>query len=78
MTEGYASQTIQKHVTNLKGAYATYVNRCQEQTDDIVNNLPSDWNIPTGLVTNKLFQLFESGWTEAVWSNFEECLNDNI
>ncbi len=78
LTKGNVSQTIQKHVTNLKGAYANYVRRCQMQIDDIVNNLPSDWNIPTSLVTNKLLQLFEPDWLEAVWRNFEECLNDNI
>jgi hypothetical protein len=78
LTKGNVSQTIQKHVTNLKGAYANYVSCCQMQIDDIVNNLPSDWNIPTSLVTNKLLQLFEPEWTEAVWCNFEECLNDNL
>ena len=78
LTKGNVSQTIKKHVTNLKGAYANYVSCCQMQIDDIVNNLPSDWNIPTSLVTNKLLQLFEPEWTEAVWCNFEECLNDNL
>ena len=72
------SLTIQKHVTYLKGAYANYVSRCQMQIGDIVNNLPSDWNISTSLVTNKLLQLFEPNWLEAVWRNFEECLNNNI
>ena len=78
LSEGIASQTIQKHVSNLKGKYIKYVSQCQKHVDSIVEEIPTDWNIPASLVSNKLLQLFEPKWTEAVWSNFEECLNDNL
>lgn len=78
MSEGIASQTIQKQVSNLKGKYIKYVSQCQKHVDSIVEEIPTDWNIPASLVSNKLLQLFEPKWTEAVWSNFEECLNDNL
>ena len=78
LSEGIASQTIQKHVSNLKGKYIKYVSQCQKHVDSIVEEIPTDWNIPASLVSNKLLQLFEPKWTEAVWSNFEDCLNDNL
>lgn len=49
-----------------------------KQVDIITEDIPSDWNIPMNLIKNKLVQLFELKWTEKVWDNFEECLNDNI
>ena len=78
MSEGFASQTIQEQVYNLKGKYIKYVSQCQKRVDSIVEDIPSDWNISASLVSNKLLQLFVPKWTEAVWSNFEECLNDNL
>lgn len=54
------------------------MSQCQKHVDSIVEEIPTDWNIPASLVSNKLLQLFEPKWTEAVWSNFEECLNDNL
>lgn len=71
-------QTIRKYIPELRESYSKYINRCREKVKIFVEYIPSDWNVPESLITNKLLQLFDSTWTEAVWMNFEECLNDNI
>jgi hypothetical protein len=48
------------------------------QVNSIIEDLPSDWGITAETVSHKLKQLFELDWVEAVWNNFEECLNENI
>lgn len=78
LTEGIGSQSIQKLVMNLKETYTKYVSQCREHINCIVDDIPSDWNISASFVQNKLLQLFDPQWTEAVWGDFEESLNDNI
>lgn len=34
-------------------------------------------NVPQSIIKEKLLQLFDECWTEDVWENFMECLNDN-
>ncbi len=78
LADGINPQNIQKLVINLKGVYTKYVSQCQERINDIVEDIPSDWNISINHTLNKLHQLFDPQWTEAVWCNFEESINDNI
>ena len=78
LTEGNISLSLKKYAIDLQKIYTKYVEQCQKQVDIITEDIPSDWNIPMNLIKNKLVQLFELKWTEKVWDNFEECLNDNI
>lgn len=36
------------------------------------------WNVPQGIIKEKIDQLFDDKWTEEVWNNFKECLIENI
>ena len=75
----YLVQNVnEKRMQELHKDFDTSLSRCHLLVNFIIEELPSDWNVPTKKVNDKLKQLFEPDWTEAVWSNFEECLNDNI
>lgn len=75
----YLRQNISnKRKNELREVFDTCLSRCRLQTNSIIEDLPSDWNVSAEIVNGKLNQLFESEWTEEVWNNFEECLNDNI
>ncbi|MBQ8050488.1 MAG: hypothetical protein IJ197_02780 [Bacteroidaceae bacterium] len=78
LAKDISPQSIQKYAINLHDYYTICVNQCHKRISSIVNDIPPDWNVQKNLVTNKLQQLFDSKWTEAVWGNFEECLTDNI
>lgn len=67
-----------KRKNELREEFDTCLSRCRLQTKSIIEDLPSDWNVPAEIVNGKLNQLFEPEWTEEVWKNFEECLNENI
>ena len=34
--------------------------------------------VDNDIIFNKLMQLFDESWVDDVWTNFVECLNDNI
>jgi hypothetical protein len=75
----YLVQNVsEKRMQELRDYYNVCLSRCHLQVNSIIEDLPSDWGIPAKVVSCKLSQLFEPNWTEAVWNNFEECLNDNI
>lgn len=78
LAKGARPQIIQKYALELRESYTLYINQCREKVHTYVECIPSDWNVSPNLVTSKLQQLFDSTWTESVWKNFEECLNDNI
>ena len=78
LSNGISSQGIQKVKDDLQKSYAIFLNQCRSQIDAISKEIPSDWSISAKDVTNKLLQLFEPAWTERVWDNFEEYLNDNL
>lgn len=44
----------------------------------MVELIPKEWNVPVEIVKEKLQQLFDKQWTDAVWNNFVECLKENI
>ena len=75
----YLAQNVsEKRMQELHSYFDTCLSRCHLLVNSIIEELPSDWNVPTKKVNDKLKQLFEPDWTEAVWSNFEECLNDSL
>lgn len=44
----------------------------------VVNQLPEEWHVASGVVEEKLHQLVREDWTNAVWENFMENLEGNI
>ena len=51
--------------------------RASVQVDQIIGDMPKEWNVPQSAIKEKLLQLFDERWTAEVWDNFKECLNDN-
>ena len=51
--------------------------RASVQVDQIIEDMPEEWNVPQNVVKEKLLQLLDEHWTAEVWDNFMECLNDN-
>ena len=45
--------------------------------NQIIEEMPREWNVAQSVVKEKLFQLFDDRWTAEVWDNFMECLMDN-
>lgn len=62
----------------LKKTYVSCLKRSKRQVKQIVDEIPKEWNVPSNVIEVKLQQLFDERWTTGVWSNFTECLNDNI
>ena len=64
-------------VAALRNYYMACVERCWQSSVQMMESLPKDWNVPSSVVEKKVSQLFESGWVEGVWRNFNECLIEN-
>lgn len=72
-----AQNVTEKRLHELRRYFDAYIGQCRLLVNSIIDDLPLDWNVPAETVNNKLNQLFQPDWIEAVWSNFEECLKDN-
>ena len=68
---------IQAIADCLKVEFHKSLQRASVQVNQIVEEMPKEWNVPKSLVKEKLLQLFDERWTAEVWDNFMECLNDN-
>ena len=53
------------------------IQRASVLVDQIIEDMPEEWNVPQSVVKEKLLQLLDERWTAEVWDNFMECLNDN-
>ena len=62
----------------LKVVFRKSLKRASVQVNQIVGEMPTEWNVPQGVLKEKLLQLFDERWTAGVWDNFMECLNENI
>ena len=62
----------------LKKTYEENLQSASLLQDQIIEELPQEWNIPKETVKEKLQQLFDKNWTANVWNNFIECLNENV
>ena len=51
--------------------------RASVQVNQIIEEIPEEWNVPQSVVKEKLIQLLDERWTADVWDNFMKCLNDN-
>lgn len=63
---------------NLKQNYQHKIKQAQDETKNVTSLIPNEWNVNSQLVNNKLMQLFEKHWVDAVWDNFIELLQENI
>lgn len=71
-------EDIIKNAESLRKYYERALHRCLKGRDEIINNIPSSWNVKSEIVSNKIDQLFAKEWTEGVWNNFMDCLKDNL
>ena len=62
---------------HLRVVYHESLQRASVQVDQIIEDMPEEWNVPRNVVKEKLIQLLDERWTADVWDNFMECLNDN-
>lgn len=69
---------IDAMVKDLEINYKECIKRSRKCATQILDTLPSEWNVPARTVEEKMEQLFEKEWIDNVWTNFTECLNDNI
>ena len=77
LAQGQQKATIQAIVDRLKVVFHECIQRAYVQVNQIVGEMPAEWNVPQSIVKEKLLQLFDERWTDEVWNNFMECLNDN-
>lgn len=81
---GHMSKRIKckKNISSIKDRlYDYYKNSLQKSKDDaqnIINNLPSDWNINHDIIENKLAELHQNQWIDDAWNNFTENLDSNL
>lgn len=75
---GTKEAAITKIVESTKAYYKECIKQSQDGIATILENLPSDWNVPKDVVEWKLNQLLEADWISEVWDNFIDNLKDNI
>ena len=78
LIQGRKISIIDDITTGLKADYKTCLKRSIQQKDVILNVLPKEWNVSKDVVEEKIKQLFDSHWQSETWSNFEDCLNENL
>lgn len=77
LARGQEKATIQAIADRLRVAYRESIRRANAQVYQIIEEMPTEWNVPKSIVKEKLLQLFDERWTAEVWDNFMECLSDN-
>ena len=65
-------------MAELKKNYRNALKNGLTQIDNITEKAPKEWHVPSSIVKDKLQQLFRQQWTDDVWDNFLECLNENV
>jgi len=65
---------------DLSNSYKTRIKQCHDaiECDAITQEIPPEWNLPNELLKEKLQQLINPVWVNAVWDNFVECLKENL
>lgn len=58
--------------------YTQCIHRSQQAVTDILNVIPTQWNIPQSIITGKLNQLFDTKWMNDTWDNFKVCFMENL
>lgn len=73
-----AKNIIINNATLLKEEYAECIEQSKTLAKQLIEEIPSEWHVPSNLVKEKLNQLFDENWINEVWINFTECLKENI
>ena len=63
---------------DIKNYYKQCTSRSKHALSEILKLLPLQWRVPREVVEEKLLQLTDPTWVNAVWENFTECLNESI
>ena len=77
LAQGRENSTVQTIADRLRVVFRESIQRACAKVNQIIDDMPEEWNVPQGIVKEKLHQLFDERWTAEVWNNFMECLNDN-
>ena len=77
LSKGQSPATIQAIVDDFRVGFDKALRQSVEQINQIVEEMPMEWNVPRNVVTEKLHQLFDERWKAETWENFIDCLNDN-
>lgn len=77
LAQGQGKATIQAMADRLKLVFHESLQRASIRVNQILEEMPGEWNVPQNMVKEKLLQLFDERWTAEVWDIFMECLNDN-
>ena len=78
LAESQEPQTINTLANHLRAEYNESIQRASKLVNQIVEEMPSEWNIPQSIVSEKLHQLFDNKWKEETWEKFTSCINENI
>ena len=74
----FSNNEIRTVAVGLEDYYRKSVDNCRGVLKSIVLRIPLEWKVDNDIIFNKLMQLFDESWVDDVWTNFVECLNDNI
>ena len=77
LAQGQEKATIQAIANRLIVVFRERLQQTNVQVYQIIEEMPSEWNVPQNVVKEKLLQLLDERWTAEVWENFMECLYDN-
>ena len=77
IAQGQEKTTIQAIADSLKEVFSENLQRVGVLVNQILDDMPEEWNVLQNVVKEKLLQLLDEHWTAEVWDNFMECLNDN-
>jgi len=76
-----SAKTSHKELTEmtkiLRRTYDEHLQQAMLAMQSVVDNLPKEWHVGEESVSEKLSQLSDKSWTQAVWENFMDNLNDN-
>jgi hypothetical protein len=76
--KGTDANDVLKMAESLRRNYQYEIQQCQAQIDFIVSILPPEWAVPSPVLKEKLQQLMDVQWVDAVWNNFVSLLNENL
>ena len=74
----FSKNEIRTVAVGLEDYYRKSVDNCRGVLESMISGIPLEWKVDNDIILNKLMQLFDESWVDDVWTNFVECLNDNI
>lgn len=77
LAQSQEGATVIALADHLKEDCRKSVQRASKLVNQIVEEIPSEWDIPRNIVSEKLYQLFDDKWVDDTWDNFTSCINEN-